>query len=270
MSHRRGGNPKDSVIEVAEETVPFSESLDLPKVGLTIDREGGDVEDPTAPLSIGSLSLDARYEEENRELRTKEWREGHFAAGMTPLTWREEFQRIKDNPRQQCMNVNFDDSESAPCLCCSAVLCGMINAGRVGNMAVLRQSQEWVEAQEEDENGGMKTSRYTRPRLDCVVGPYWPMLLLVTYPLILGVSMATLINAIPGKPAIVVIVWASCTLGLIYSLALTAFRDPGILPRRLDAPDGSWRWSDRAHSYRPPGAWFDPDTGMIVEDFDHT
>ena len=146
----------------------------------------------------------------------------------------------------------------------------MINAGRVGNMAVLRQSQEWVEAQEEDENGDLKTSRYTRPRLDCVVGPYWPMLVLVTYPLILGVSIATLINGIPGKPAIVVLVWASCTLGLIYSLALTAFRDPGILPRRLDAPDGSWRWSDRAHSYRPPGAWFDPDTGMIVEDFDHT
>jgi hypothetical protein len=268
MSHRRGGNQKESVIAVEEEAIPFSESMDQPIGGLAMDRNVGDVEDPKVPLTSGSLSLDARYDEESRELRSKEWKEGHFAAGMTPPTWREEFQKWKNNPRAQC--TNCDDSDGAPCLCCSAILCGMINAGRVGNMSVLRQSQEWVEEEQDDENGEMKILRYTRPRIDCVVGPYWPMLLMVTYPLILGVSIATLIHAIPGKPAIVALIWGACTLGLIYSLALTAFRDPGILPRQLDAPDGNWRWSDRAHSYRPPGAWFDPDTGVIVEEFDHT
>ncbi len=99
------------------------------------------------------------------------------------------------------------------------------------------------------------------------------MLCLVTYPLIFGVSIATLINAIPGKPWVIIIFWAACTLGLIYALAMTAFRDPGILPRYNDTPskaDDSWRWSDRAHSYRPRGAWYDPDTGVIVEGFDHT
>lgn len=251
-----------------EETIPFSESLDRQRAAMTMDRTGGDVEDPKVPLAIGSLSLDARYEEESRELLAKEWKEGHFAAGMTSLTWTDELQKFTKNPRQQCMNI--DDYEGAPCLCCSATVCGLVKAGRVGNMVVLRQSQEWVEMEEADENGEMKIRRYTQPRLDCVVGPYWPMLLIVTYPLILGVSLATLINAIPGKPLIVVLIWATCTLGLIYSLAMTAFRDPGILPRQLNAPDGTWRWSDRAHSYRPVGAWFDPDTGVIVEEFDHT
>lgn len=102
---------------------------------------------------------------------------------------------------------------------------------------------------------------------------YWPMLCMVTYPLIFGVSIATLVTAIPGKHVLIQLFWASCTVGLIYALAMTAFRDPGILPRYATAPpnsDGTWRWSDRAHSFRPRGAWYDPDTGVIVEGFDHT
>ena len=83
----------------------------------------------------------------------------------------------------------------------------------------------------------------------------------------------TLLTAIPGKHPLIVLVWAVCTIGLIYALAMTAFRDPGILPRyeRPPAPnDNSWRWSDRAHSFKPRGAFYDPDTGIIVEGFDHT
>jgi hypothetical protein len=102
---------------------------------------------------------------------------------------------------------------------------------------------------------------------------YWPMLVCVTYPLILGVSIATLFTAIPGKHPLIILFWAICTGGLIYALAMTAFRDPGILPRYEKAPpqsENDWRWSDRAHSYRPRGAFFDPDTGVIVEGFDHT
>ena len=36
---------------------------------------------------------------------------------------------------------------------------------------VLKQSTEWVEEVEEDENGESKTTRFTRPRLDVMVGP---------------------------------------------------------------------------------------------------
>jgi hypothetical protein len=38
-------------------------------------------------------------------------------------------------------------------------------------MAVLKQSTEWVEETVEDENGETKIKRFTRPRLDFVVGP---------------------------------------------------------------------------------------------------
>jgi hypothetical protein len=64
-----------------------------------------------------------------------------------------------------------DKEEQAPCGCCSAMVCCAVGAGRVGNIAVLRQSTEWVEEEVEDDNGEMKMERSTRPRLDCVVGP---------------------------------------------------------------------------------------------------
>ena len=99
------------------------------------------------------------------------------------------------------------------------------------------------------------------------------MLCFVTYPLILGVSGLTLVHAIPGKHPIIILVWSVCTLGLIFALGATAFRDPGILPRYHSAPpqnENNWRWSDRALTFRPRGAFFDPDTAVVVEGFDHT
>ena len=65
----------------------------------------------------------------------------------------------------------IDNADQMPCGCCSAMVCYAIGAGRVGNMAVLKQSTEWVEEQVEDEHGELKTKRFTRPRLDFVVGP---------------------------------------------------------------------------------------------------
>ena len=99
----------------------------------------------------------------------KQWKEGYFAAGMTAATWGEEYQKWRHNFRDQILML--DDNEKSPCGCCSAVVCGLLGAGRVGNMAVLKQSTEWVEEEEEDENGELRTKRVTRPRLDVVVGP---------------------------------------------------------------------------------------------------
>jgi hypothetical protein len=151
-----------------------------------------------------------------------------------------------------------------------------LGAGRVGNIAVFKQTTEWVEeiSEESDEtNGEPKMKRFTRPKLLFVAGPYWPMLIFVTYPLILGVSGVTLVTVIPYIHPAIGFVWSLLTIGLIAALALTAFRDPGILPRYENPPpqdDGTWRWNERAHSYRPRNAWYDPDTAVIVEGFDHT
>jgi hypothetical protein len=137
----------------------------------------------------------------------------------------------------------------------------------------LKSSQEWVEEIELDEETNQPlVRRYTRPRLDIVVGPYWPMLCFVTYPLILGVSGWTLVSGIlrPGTSIVLQFVWTVCTLGLIVSLTRTAFRDPGIMYRQRQQKDATWRWSDQADTYRPRNAWFDMDTAVMVEGFDHT
>jgi hypothetical protein len=240
-----------------------------------------DVSSPSKPVK-GSLSLEAEETvplaalEDTKEKgnnRTKIWMESPFAAGLTEPTWLNEMEKSR---RRQPYNDDEINADTSGCLCCSAIVCPYLGAGRVGNMAVLHSSTEWVEEVEQDEETGEKqVRRFTRPRLNIVVGPYWPMLCFVTYPLIFGVSgWAFYMAILPGKlPVMLVIFWLTCTTGLISALAFTAFRDPGILYRHdSPPPDGenSWRWSDQAQSYRPRGAYFDSDTFVIVEEFDHT
>ena len=135
-----------------------------------------------------------------------------------------------------------------------------------GNLTISSKKLE----EEIDENGDSRIRRFTRPKLQIIVGPYWPMLFCVTYPLILGVSGLTLYTRIPYLPPLVGFVWFVLTVALIVALAMTAFRDPGILPRHENPPNNDWRWSDRTYSYKPRKAYYDPDTGVVVEGFDHT
>ena len=202
----------------------------------------------------------------------KKWKESPFACGLTEVTWRDEQTR-------HCHHNHNNHNRTLPpdetgCLSCSAYVCAWLGAGRVGNMAVLKQSLEWVdEVVVDEETGQIDSRRYSRPRLDIVVGPYWPMLVFVTYGIIFTVSIWTFHTGIwgRGKPPVLIFVWFDCTVGLIVALALTACRDPGILYRlREEPPNDTWRWSDPADSYRPRNAWFDTDTAVIVEGFDHT
>eukprot|EP00980_Cylindrotheca_fusiformis_P023840 scaffold11043_cov122-Cylindrotheca_fusiformis.AAC.7 len=231
-SQRRGGTAK-------EETIPFMETL----VG---DQAGPSTSDVENQVAIETSNTDS-VEDVNsaKKKQIEEWKDGPFAASMVP-TWEEERSKF-----DTALWKELDRGTGAtPCICCSAFICSKVGAGRIGHMAILKQTTEWVEEVEEDENGEARTRRFTRPKLDMVVGPYWPMLFL-TYSLILGVSA-----------------------GLIVSLALTSFRDPGILPRYEKPPPTedatSWRWSDRTHSYQPRGSFYDQHTGAVVEAFDHT
>jgi hypothetical protein len=53
-----------------------------------------------------------------------------------------------------------------------------------------------------------KTKQLVRKReIQFVLGPFWPMLHFITYPLIFGVSALTLYSGIPGKPWFVQVVW---------------------------------------------------------------
>ena len=141
-----------------------------------------------------------------------------------------------------------------------------------------------------------KTKLVRKREIQLVVGPFWPMLLFITYPLIFGVSALTLWNGIPGKPWYVQIGWALMTGQLIRSLFNTGFRDPGMIERHKNPPaidtagdleggedrsrrrigfrwgneEGPWRWSDHAQSYRPKNSMYCPDCKVVIEEFDHT
>jgi len=278
MSQRRGGSAKENSGVQREEAVPFSMALDGPSSGGIggMDRES---DAPTHDeTTTNSVSIDARYHAESQQIRTKQWQESYFARGCTNSTWEAEYAQLRENGwRGECdkMMDSKKDNNPVPCGCCSAIICSALGAGRVGNMAVLKQSNEWItEEVPDEENGGTKTERSTRPKLVFVAGPYWPMLCMCTYPLILGVSGVTLVTAIPHVNPFVALIWGVCTIGLIVALAMTAFRDPGILPRHSSPPPGQdeslWRWNERALTYRPRGSWYDVDTAVVVEGFDHT
>lgn len=240
------------------------------------DDDDNNRNDETTPLDdinngVNIMNRDdgsREYMKAKRQRRIKLWKESPFAIGLTEPTWVDERYRERYDSRYN--DIMPDESG---CLCMSANICPLFGATRVGNMAVLKSSQEWVEETEIDEETKEPTiRRYTRPKLDIVVGPYWPMLCCVTYPLILGVSGWTFISGIvrPGTSIVLQFVWTVCTGTLIVALALTAFRDPGILYRQRKQKDSTWRWSDQADTYRPRHAWFDMDTGVVIEGFDHT
>jgi hypothetical protein len=224
-----------------------------------------DHDDDSETVPLDSMDRDDRrdYQKAKRLRRIKLWKESPFAIGLTEPTW-------IDERNSRSNDVMPDESG---CLCMSAHICPLLGASRVGNMAVLKTSQEWVEEMEIDEETNEQIlRRYTRPRLDVVVGPYWPMLCFITYPLILGVSGWAFVSVIvrPGTSIVLRFVWFVCTMALIIALGRTAFRDPGILYRQRIQKDATWRWSDQADSYRPRHAWFDMDTAAVIEGFDHT
>ena len=155
MVQRRGAPAK-------EEMLPFSENLSSVDVENPISN-GADNNNNNS--TITAMSLETRYEEEEKAIRIKQWKEGPFAAAMV-VPWDEAYKKFRNDG---CLS--YDSSETMPCLCCSAIACSKVGAGRVGNMIVLKQTTEWVEEEEIDENGEKRTRRFTRPKLQFVMGP---------------------------------------------------------------------------------------------------
>ena len=69
-----------------------------------------------------------------------------------------------------------------------------------------------------------------------MVGPFWPCLLGVTYPLILGVSLFSAVFLLPDAPSWAIAAWAVCTVTLVAALTLTACTNPGIVRRYKNEP----------------------------------
>ena len=165
-------------------------------------------------------------------------------------------------------------------MCCTAWVCGGC-ASRVGNLVVLWATEEECPAADNNENGNNPASSSVpqrRPKLRWVMGPYWPVNIFITFPLIFGVSGWTFYRAIwlgttdlgMTQRVTIIIMWSILTALMIVSLAMISCRDPGVLYRHLQPPNEDWRWNDQAMTYRPSSARFDRECQVVIEGFDHT
>lgn len=204
------------------------------------------------------------------------WRNHPYAVGLVHPTWTDELMRQQtqgaegydsdieaNGPNRNCCedSMENDMDPTCGCLAFSGFVCGRMGFGRIGNMIIIKENV--VDDKRE---------------IQYILGPYWPMLCFVTYPLILGVSYWTATSVVFVRQSHLelwmVLGWTALTMGLCFSLFQVSFRDPGILRKHSSIPEGQtsahWRWMDRVQSYVPRGAMYDPDCAVVVEQFDHT
>jgi len=241
------------------------------------------------------LSIDQIYRAERATNKVNHWKNNQYAVGFSEPTWNDELGRMVGRPENDEEDVNgpnrscCEDAASEQidptcgCLILSALVCSKIGAGRIGNMAVLKERNVMVETLC-DLNEGQNDSEVTNRRvvnqrkIDIIVGPYWPCLVFVTFPVILGLTLTTAVKAIfiPGQYKLLIAAWSALSIGLCCSLFGVGCRDPGILPKYREIPSkmvtkkSRWRWNDQAQTYKPHDAVFDPDCAVVIEEFDHT
>lgn len=240
---------------------------------LTVEiEERSENDDINAPSSANGAVASAE------ERKLKHWKDSEFAVGCVNATWKD------DRPSWWCNSFKrrsddngYNDDHSAAIdhqYTISSIVCGCLGAGRVGNMAVLAQSVENFEEEIVDPETGQLTIRQKkRPKLLCVVGPYWTVNLFITFPLIFGVSGWIGYKRIMTSNIAVIITWSIGTFLMVFSLCMISCRNPGILYRHSQIPttvEEEWRWNDQAKTYRPASSRFDTECQVVVEGFDHT
>jgi DHHC palmitoyltransferase len=225
-------------------------------------RQSPNISSPLAnnDIDAGNESNENNDDDESNEM-VRLWKESPFAVGLTQPTWAAEKVALCRLLRH-CTPINIS------AWCCSKLW--FVN--RVGNMVVLAQVMEDYR----DETTGEVSQR---PRLLCLVGPYWMVVVGLTIPLLTLVTFWTAYTQFSDMMLPVQIVWAICTAMLYLSLLLVSCTDPGILYRHTTPPpppptnngtDPSWYWNDQALTYRPASAKYDSECAVVVEKFDHT
>lgn len=131
-------------------------------------------------------------------------------------------------------------------------------AKRLGNMTILCESQM---------SSGER-------RLHAVVGPYWPMMAFVTFPVIIICSMLIAYMMLPNLPKAVQVIYWTLTIWVCVALLRVACSDPGIFKRVWKKPTETggvmWVYSTQGQTWRPRTALYSRDCNVIVEGFDHT
>ena len=182
---------------------------------------------------------------------------GEFAVGAgVPRTW--------DDPHEGCPD---DCGPDGPCVKYGrrnvARFCKCLGARRLGYMAVLR----WKNVK--GKPAPMPGGAVRRTKLLCIVGPFWPFTCCVTFPAHLSDQRRDWDRRAAGPSS-----GDQNSLGFISVVSghgvivcgLPGSRD---LRRHPEKPEANWRWNDQARTFRPPGACYDEDLGLVVEGFDH-
>jgi len=231
------------------------------------DEEDNDDEDDEEEF----YGVGARGEARKRKIL--HWKKSPFAVGLVNVTWQDDrpswvpcgSQQRSIPPPARDIDENF---------VASSIVCGCLGAKRVGNFSVLAQRiEDYDEPIQDPGTGEITGHRQTqRPKLLCVIGPYWVVNIFITFPIILVASGWVCYRRIVGAHIAIIITWSIGTVLLIFSLLMISCRDPGILYRRSQPPPGAenWRWNDQARTYRPPKARFDPECQAVIHGFDHT
>jgi hypothetical protein len=142
----------------------------------------------------------------------------------------------------------------------------------MGNMVVLYETIDKSQNDNNDDDAAAATaSTISRPVI--MVGPHWPMMVCVTYPIIIGVSLATFILEVRHQHAALIAIWSTMTIILMLALAFVACRNPGIFRRHAELPpEGAddWIWNDQGITFRPRKAKYDSECAVVVDGYDHT
>mmetsp|Transcript_5810 Transcript_5810/g.13444 ORF Transcript_5810/g.13444 Transcript_5810/m.13444 type:complete len:306 (+) Transcript_5810:350-1267(+) len=135
---------------------------------------------------------------------------------------------------------------------CPGALCPC--AERIGNMSVLLDT----------------VTPAGKRELLVVAGPYWPQMVLITIPVIIGSSVLVSLAGLSGVSHHFVATYWGLTLWTCAWLLATGLSDPGIVPFYAEPPEGAnWPFSQQARSYRPNGALYSRECNVIVSDLDH-
>jgi hypothetical protein len=108
-----------------------------------------------------------------------------------------------------------------------------------------------------------------------LAGPCWPFCVSVTLPMILGLSgsVAYFMIYLPTfqLPQWLLVVYLPLIGLTLLALACVSCRDPGLMERVTDeeAGEGGWFWNEQVGSYRPPGALYCRECGVLIQDYDH-
>lgn len=116
-------------------------------------------------------------------------------------------------------------------------------------------------------------NRAGQRQLNCMLGPCWPWLCCITFPMIGGLSFGIGTIMWPICPPALRASYVFVALLCLSALACTACSNPGIVRRHFNPPPGeegkSWRFKDQVQSYTPPGGFVSLDAGVVFEGFDH-